>query len=92
MSTTTKINGVILGYRKGNNTQYNNEVYVKVFMDPKSVYGLIGSKVVIRDNHGNVYKGKVVKIHSHKNSIVIVRFDPGIPGQLIRSLVDIIKE
>jgi large subunit ribosomal protein L35Ae len=92
MNTVSRVVGVILGYRKGSNKQYNNEVYVRVFTDLKSVYGLIGSKVIARDTYGNVYRGKVVKVHGCKNGVVVVRFDPGIPGQMIRSLVDIIKK
>lgn len=90
--STNKINGVILGYRRGSNIQYNNQVYVKVFVDPEIVHTLVGSKVVAKDVYGNVYKGKVVKVHGRNNSIIIVWFNPNIPGQLIGSLVDIVKD
>jgi len=89
-STTQRIRGVIAGYRLGAGRQYNNQVLIKVFTDPKSVHRLVGARVIVGDRFGNVYRGKVVRVHSSKNCVVVARFRPNIPGQLIGSLVDIV--
>jgi large subunit ribosomal protein L35Ae len=90
MSAVSKFVGVVKGYRRGGARQYNNQVLVQVFTDSKAVGGLVGAKVIARDAHGNVYRGRVVKVHSFKNCIVVARFKPNIPGQLIGSHVEIV--
>jgi len=81
--------GRILGYKRGGGRQYNSKVLIKVFIDSKSVHRLIGSKVIVKDFKGNMYNGKIVKIHSTKNTVALARFKPNIPGQLIGSTVSI---
>ncbi|HIP56741.1 MAG TPA: 50S ribosomal protein L35ae [Ignisphaera aggregans] len=87
---TKHIRGVIMGYRRGSNTQYNNQVLVKVFIEPKLVGTLVGAKVIASDRYGNVYRGKIIRIHSFNKSIAVVVFKPNIPGQMIGQLVTII--
>ncbi len=82
--------GRILGYKRGSGRQYNNKVLIKVFIDSKNIHKLIGSKVIVKDSKDNMYNGKIIKIHSTKNTVAIARFKPNIPGQLIGSIVNII--
>jgi large subunit ribosomal protein L35Ae len=90
-SNVTKFVGVIKSYRRSGARQYNEQVLVQVFTDPKLVGSLVGAKVIARDKYGNVYRGKVIKVHSFKNCVVVVRFKPNIPGQLLSSRVEILK-
>jgi ribosomal protein L35AE/L33A len=83
--------GVIRSYRRSGARQYNEQVLVQVFTDPKLVGSLVGAKAIARDRHGNVYRGNVVKVHSFRNCVVVVRFRPNIPGQLLSSRVEILK-
>ena len=85
------LQGVIVGYRRGKAVQYNNQVLVKIFADPSVINTLIGSEIRAEDLYGNIYRGKVIKVHSRRNSVVIARFKPNIPGQLIGQRVEIIK-
>lgn len=85
-----KARGIIIGYRRSGAKQYNSQVLVRVYLDPNFVPDIIGSRVIVRDLHGNLYKGKVIRIHNKKNSTIIVRFNPNIPGQLIGYFVDIV--
>lgn len=92
LSRPSTVRGVILGYRRSKAMQYPNQVLIKVFTTPIEVHQFIGTKVVARDLYGNVYKGKILKIHSARNSVVLARFKPNIPGQLIGATVEIFKE
>jgi len=88
-----KAKGIIMGYRRGTNAQYTNQVLVKLLIDDPSKAGLyLAGKAIYRDSHGNVYKGKVLKLHGRRNAVVIVRFHPNLPGQAIGGIVDIVKE
>jgi len=77
--------GVVLGYRRGSNTQYVNQVLIKVFSpNIKNVSSLIGSKVIVRDKYGNEYRGKIVRAHARgRNNVVIAVFNRNLPGQAI---------
>ena len=77
--------GVVVGYRRGTNTQYVNQVLVRVVDTVmKRVDSLIGAKVLVKDQWGNTYIGKVVKVHARgRNNVVIVRFNRNVPGQVI---------
>lgn len=85
-----EIKGVILGYKKSRAVQYNNKVLVKLFVEPTIVATTIGRKVVIKDRYNNIYRGRIVRVHSQRNSVVVVKFKPNIPGQLIGQTVDVI--
>ncbi|MEM0001200.1 MAG: 50S ribosomal protein L35ae [Desulfurococcaceae archaeon] len=75
--------GLILGYRRGSNTQYPGQVLVSAPIDRKGIYSLVGTKVVARDEYGNVYVGRVIKVLGSRNPKLVVAFRGGIPGQLI---------
>jgi len=83
------VRGVIVGYRRSRARQYNNQVLVKLFVPPAEAHGFIGARVVARDPHGNVYRGRIVKVHSRSRAVVRVFFEPNIPGQLIGSVVEV---
>ena len=80
-----KCTGVVLGYRRGSNTQYVNQVLIKVFSPViKNVSSLIGSKVIVRDKYGNEYRGKIIRAHARgRNNVVIAVFNTNLPGQAI---------
>lgn len=75
--------GLVLSYRRGSNKQYPGQVLVSVPIDRKRVHGLIGTKVIVKDKHGNVYIGKVIGALGSRNPKLIVVFKRSVPGQLI---------
>ncbi len=85
---TREITGVIIGYRRGPRSQYNNCVLVRLDLPGGEVVDkYIGRKVIVRDKYGNEYIGRIIRRHSRNHPIVRVRFKPNIPGQLIGSKV-----
>lgn len=84
--------GVIMGYRVGKAGQFNNYLLIKVVSSnyPKAD-ALIGCKILVRDEVGNEYRGKIVRTHSRKNNVVVARMGKGIPGQLLGSSSIIFK-
>lgn len=78
--------GIVLGYRRGSNRQYVNQVYIKIVTPVDNVHSLVGRKVKVADAHGNAYLGKVVGVHgTGRNAVVIATFNRNLPGQLIGS-------
>jgi large subunit ribosomal protein L35Ae len=77
--------GIVLGYRRGTNTQYPNQVLIKVVnLIVKKVDSLVGAKVSVRDRHGNLYIGKILRPHARgRNNVVIASFNRNLPGQAI---------
>jgi len=85
--------GVIVSYRRGGGgRQYPQHVIVRVLnVTRREIGSLVGAKVIATDKYGNIYKGKVVRPHGRRNSLVIVRFKPNIPGQLLGTQVRILS-
>ena len=83
--------GIILGYRRGNLRQNTRQVYLKVTYSTKALGNLVGCKVIVKDRYGNTYRGKIVKVHSWRNSVVICVFEPRLPGQLIGSVAQVLS-
>ncbi len=85
--------GVILGYGFGNREQNPNQVLIKILSTIlKNPHNLVGAKVLVRDDYGNTYYGKIVRVHgSGKNRVVVARFNKNLPGQVIGSRTDIFK-
>ncbi len=79
-----EVRGLIIGYRRGSNTQYPNEVLVKLYGidDKRHAAGFIGKKIVYVDEKGNVYRGKIIGVHGNKGVLRAV-FKPNLPGQAI---------
>ena len=77
--------GVVLGYRRGTNTQYTGQVLIKVIETfKKRVDNLVGAKVLVKDKYGNEYHGRVIRPHARgKNNVVIAVFTRNLPGQTI---------
>ncbi len=76
--------GVVVNYKVGNARQYNNYLLIKVMSSKyPNADTLVGCKVLIRDSNGNEYCGKVVKVHSRRNNVVVARMRRNIPGQLL---------
>ena len=87
------VKGIIMGYRRGPNTQYTSQVLVKLLIDdPRKAGVFLAGRAVYRDPKGNVYKGRVLRLHGRRNGIVVVRFEPNIPGQAIGGLVEVFKK
>lgn len=82
--------GYVLGYRRGWNEQYPNQVLLKIFgvETRNEASRFIGAKVVLKDKYGNVYRGKIVGVHGTRGVVRAV-FKPNIPGQAIGSTVEI---
>jgi len=78
--------GIILGYRRGSNTQYTEKVLVKIpgVESRSEASGFIGRKILCVDRHGNTYRGKIIGVHGNRGVLIAV-FKPRIPGQLIGS-------
>ncbi len=81
---------VVISYRRGRHTQYNNQVIVEVegVDDREKAASLVGKKVEWTTPGGKKLKGVVVAPHGN-NGRVRVRFEKGVPGQMIGSTVTI---
>ena len=77
--------GIVLGYRRGSNTQYVNQVLIKVISSKyANVSNLIGCRVLVKDSYGNEYRGRVIRVHGRgRNNVVIAVFNRNLPGQTI---------
>ncbi len=76
--------GIVLGYKRGTNTQYENKVLIRVdgIESRAEASRLMGWRVLYRDDKGNIYRGKIVGVHGNKG-VVIAVFNPNLPGQAI---------
>ncbi|GBF08341.1 50S ribosomal protein L35Ae [Aeropyrum pernix] len=84
--------GVVLGYRRGTNTQYPQHALVKLLLDDPRKAGLYVSGVAFyRDRYGNVYKGRVLRLHGRRGGVVVVKFNPPLPGQATGGVVEVVK-
>lgn len=72
--------GVIMSYRKGSNTQTNNQMIIMP-EDAKKSKDLVGKKVVYKIKTGQI-NGIVTSLHGRKGA-VRARFERGLPGQSI---------
>ncbi|MCS7108110.1 MAG: hypothetical protein RMH77_01270 [Sulfolobales archaeon] len=90
--TADTAQGIVLNYRVGKVKQLTNYLLVKVTSNKNpNVDSLIGYKVLIKDLGGNIYRGRVVKIHSRRNNVVVVRMKRNVPGQLLGADLTIFK-
>ncbi len=76
--------GLVIGYRRGLNTQYENQVLLRIdgISDRSSASRLIGWKALFVDSKGNKFYGKIIGVHGNKG-VVIGVFKPNLPGQAI---------
>jgi len=87
---STAILGVIVNYRRSKARQYNNQVLIKILTPTQNLGALVGAKAIVKDKYGNLYKGKIIKIHSWRNQVVRAIFNPNIPGQVLGERVMIV--
>ncbi len=82
----------ILGFRKGTRSQYPGQVILRIdnVVSYKEASKYIGCKVVYKDSKGNVYKGKIVRLHGRKGLVRAV-FKPNLPGQAIGGIGELIS-
>lgn len=92
MSSSLKVFGIIKGFRRGGGRQYNDHVLVQLLADAKTVGSLVGAKIRVVDKYGNAYVGRIVKIHSFRNSVAIAKFNRNLPGQAIGVLAEVVKK
>jgi len=89
---SASILGIVMNYRRSKARQYNNQVLIRVLMPVQNLGALIGAKVIAKDKYGNLYKGKIIKVHSWRNQVVRAIFNPNIPGQVLGESVVIIPK
>ena len=77
MSGTKEV--IIVSYRRGSNDQNPHQVYVR-FDSYVDACNHVGATLVYEDEHGNVYRGKVLRPHARKGLAIAV-FKPNLPGQ-----------
>lgn len=80
--------GVIVNFRGGMHTQYNDYMVVKANgLDSKdNVDSVLGKKVVWKSPSGKEIVGRVTKAHGNKGAFR-VKFEKGLPGQAVGSKV-----
>ncbi len=81
---------MILNYRIGKKTQYPKQCLMKVLgVEPSDAKQVIGLKVCWPVEDPKIC-GKIVDVHGGKG-VLRVRFNRGVPGQALGSLVKIIE-
>ncbi len=82
----------ILGFRRGTKSQYPSQVILRIdnVVDYKEASKYIGYKVVYKDSNGNIYRGKIVRLHGRKGLVRAV-FKPNLPGQAIGGVGELIS-
>lgn len=82
--------GVILNYRIGPKTQNTKECLIRVLgVDASEARRMIGWKVCWPSEEPRIY-GRVAGHHGRKGTLR-VRFERGLPGQALSSLVKIVR-
>lgn len=84
------MNGVIKNYRRGKNTQHENQYVVEVdgIETKAQASGLTGKKVVWTSSANAKIVGKVMAPHG-SNGAVRAKFLKGLPGQAIGQRVSV---
>ena len=80
--------GRIEGFRGRRRGVYNNYCIIEA-EDRENPAGLIGKKVLWRSQTGKSITGKVIRTHGKRS--LLARFNKGLPGQAVGSLVEIGK-
>jgi len=86
-----EIYGTVSNYRRGPRTQRNRELILLVLgvKSRRDASKFIGRRVECRLS-GKILRGKIVKAHG-RNGGLLVRFNSGVPGQVIGSKVVILE-
>lgn len=86
--TLVMVEGLILNYRIGGQTQNPRQCLIKVLsVEPSEAWRMIGSKVGWPVEDPKIV-GKIVSVHGRTGTLR-VRFNRGIPGQALGSRVKI---
>ncbi len=82
--------GVVVNYRRGRHTQYENQVIVKFegVDSREDAQKIVGKRVIWVTPSGKKFIGVVTAPHGNKGA-VRVRFNRGVPGQMIGDIVTI---
>ena len=80
--------GVIVNFKRGRNTQTDNQMIVQVAgIDNKDkAKDLVGKKVTWKSPAGKEIKGEIRNFHGNKGAVRVL-FEKGMPGQAIGSKV-----
>ena len=82
--------GVIVNFRSGRHTQYNNHMIIQVeSVDSKEkAVKLIGKKVVWKSPAGKELTGEIKSAHGAKGAVRAI-FSTGMPGQSVGKVVSV---
>ncbi|MBN2127380.1 MAG: 50S ribosomal protein L35ae [Candidatus Diapherotrites archaeon] len=83
------MNAVIVNYRRGRNTQNNNQVLLELeSTERKEVAGLIGKKCVYTTITGKKLSGKIMAFHGNKTTLR-AGFEKPLPPEAIGKTLEI---
>ena len=82
--------GVIVNFRSGRHTQYNNHMIIQVegIADKDKAVALVGKKVVWKSPAGKELTGEIKSAHGNKGAIRAI-FETGMPGQSVGKEVSV---
>lgn len=82
--------GIIVNFRGGRHTQYNNHMIIKVnnVDNKEKAAKLLEKKVTWKTPSGKEIKGKIVKVHGNNGALRAI-FEKGMPGQSLSQEVTI---
>ena len=82
--------GLVLNFRGGKHTKYDNHMIVRVegFDDREASKKLISKEVVWKSPAGKEIKGKIANLHGNKGAVRVI-FEKGMPGQAIGTKVKV---
>jgi large subunit ribosomal protein L35Ae len=74
--------GVIVNYRTGRHTQYDNQMIISVstLTSREEAAKLVGKKVVFKTETGRELAGEVRSAHGNSGALRVL-FETGMPGQ-----------
>ena len=80
--------GIIVNFRQGKQTQTNNQMVVKVesVKNKEEAKSLINKKVTWKTSSGKDLVGKITNIHGNSGALR-VHFEKGLPGQSVGTKV-----
>jgi large subunit ribosomal protein L35Ae len=80
----------IVNYRRGKRTEYTNQYILEMdgVTDKAKAQEYVGKKVAWKTPSGKEVTGKVTNTHGNGGAL-LARFDKGLPGQVLGSIVSI---
>jgi large subunit ribosomal protein L35Ae len=81
--------GLIVSFRRGRRTQYNNQFIIKIpETDKEKAKSLLSKKVIWTSKSGKKINGTIMNIHGNKGALR-ARFERGLPGQAVGTRVEV---